>query len=151
TLVTGGGDRGVLFRDWPSGKVLRQIDTGGRGIEHMAIAGDGRRLQVLFWGGQVLHTFDLATGAEVRLPPDCYESAVDGASATPDGMLLSFARDGTVRAWDPATGKAVSRPAVDFDPNAGGVAVSGDGRLVATPGSGIGAVRVYERATGKLL
>ncbi len=151
TLATGGADRGVLLREWPSRELIRRIDTAGRGIERMAIAGDGRRLQVLFWGSRALHTFDLATNAEVRLPFDGHEVGVHGVAAMPDGMLLSFARDGAVRVWDPATGKADSRPAIEFDPNAGGVAVSGDGRLLAAPGSGIGAVRVYERATGKLL
>jgi RNA polymerase sigma factor (sigma-70 family) len=151
TLVTGDGDRCVLLRAWPSGKVIRAIDTGGRGIERMAITGDGRRLQVLFWGQQALHRFDLATGAEIPLPLDCHESGVYGVAATPDGMLLSFARDETVRVWDPATGKAVSRLAPQFDPSAGGVAVSGDGRLLAVPASSTPSVRVYERATGKLL
>src|SRR5258707_6057955 len=38
-LFTGGNDSFVLEREWPSGKVLRTIDLGRKGIGEMAVSG----------------------------------------------------------------------------------------------------------------
>jgi RNA polymerase sigma factor (sigma-70 family) len=150
-LVTGGGDTSALVREWPSGTVIRRLDTQSRYIERMEVSGDGRRLQMLFWGEQALHFFDLATGKELPVPLECHEAGVYGVATASDGKLLSFGKDATVRTWDPATGKAIGRLSVEKDLNAGGFAVSADGRLLAVPTSNIDAVCLSERATGKLL
>ncbi len=69
----------------------------------------------------------------------------------PDGKLLSFSKDATIRTWDVKTGEAVGRLAVEQDLNAAGFAVSRDGRLLAVTSSAMNAIHVYERATGKLI
>jgi WD40 repeat protein len=149
TLVTGGNDSFVRVRAWPSGKVVRTIDLGRGAIERMAISGDGRQLRILFWGEQALHFYDLKTGKELPSPRESHKASVYGVVVAPDGKLLSFSKDATIRTWDPATGEALGRLPVEQDLNAGGFAVSGDGRLLATPNSDLTAVLVYERATGK--
>jgi WD40 repeat protein len=153
TIVTGGNDSFVLVRDWPSGKVVRTIDLGrADGIQRMTIAGDPPRLEVLFWGEQALHFYDLGTGKERASPPDSHQSDVYGAALAPDGHLLSYSKDGTIRTWDLKTGKVVGLLPVEQDLNASGFAVSPDGRLLAvTPNSAINVIHVYERATGKLI
>jgi WD40 repeat protein len=115
----------------------------------MTVAGDPPRLEVLFWGEQALHFYDLKTGKERAPLPESHQSDVYGAALTPDGKLLSFSKDATVRTWDLKTGQVVGRLAVEQDLNAGGCAVSGDGRLLAVTDNEIDTIHVYERATGK--
>ncbi len=118
----------------------------------MTVAGDPPRLEVLFWGEQALHFYDLGTGKERAAPPDGHQSDVYGAALAPDGNLLSYSKDGTIRTWDLKTGKVVGLLPVEQDLNASGFAMSRDGRLLAvTPNSAINIIHVYERATGKLI
>jgi WD40 repeat protein len=149
TVVTGGNDPFVLVRNWPSGEVVRTINLGRWAIERMAVSSDGRRLEVLFWGEQALHFYDLATGKESPAPREGHQGAVYGVAVAPDGKLLSFSKDSTVLTWDLATDKVVGRLDVEQDLNAGGFALSGDGRLMALPSGDHTAIYVYERVRGK--
>src|SRR5262249_50587560 len=115
----------------------------------MAVSADGRRLEVLFWGEQALHLYDLATGKPLPAPLECHRSVVYGVAAAPDGALLSFGCDSAVRTWDLRARKAVGLLPGEQDLNAGGFALSRDGRLLAVSNSFEHAVMLYERATGK--
>jgi RNA polymerase sigma factor (sigma-70 family) len=150
-LYTGGNDSFVLERAWPSGKVLRRIDLGRMGISELAVSGDGRRLEILFWGEKALAFFDLETGKRIPEPIDGHRSTIYGIGCAPDGSLITFASDATVRTWDAKAGKAIAQFKVELDLNAGGFALSADGKRVAVPKGDIDGVHVYERATGKLL
>ena len=148
-IITGSNDPFVLVRAWPSGRVVRTIDLGRSAIERMAVSGDDRRLEVLFWGEQALHFYDLTTGRELPAASEGHQAAVYGVALAPDGKLLSFGRDATVRTWDPATGEVIGQVSVGQDLDGGGFAVSRDGRLLAASDSGDSALWLYERATGK--
>lgn len=147
-LVVGAGPS-TSVRAWPSGETLRTIALGRRGVERLAVSGDGRRLEVLFGGEQALHFYDLKTGKEQPAPQDGHEAAVYSVAFAPDGTLLSYGRDATMRNWDVKKGHLVGRMSFGQNSVECGCAISRDGRLLAVPDSKDNAVEVYERASGK--
>jgi RNA polymerase sigma factor (sigma-70 family) len=151
TLFTGGNDDFLLERDWLSGKVRRRIELGRTGVSHLQISGDGKRLELLFWGEEALTFIDLATGKPLPDAAGGHRAGVYGIATMPDGKLISTSGDATVRTWDPKTGAEVARFPVEQDLNGYGFALSDDGRLVAVPRGDVKGLHVYECATGKRL
>lgn len=151
TLFTGGSDDFVLERDWPSGKVRRKIELGRKGVEQMAVSGDGKRLHVMFWGEQQLSFYDLETGKLMPPPADAHRSDVYGIATAPDGSLVTFGRDEAVRTWNIKSGNTTDLLPVEMDLNAKGFALSADGRFVAVPKGDIDGIHIYDRSTKKLV
>jgi RNA polymerase sigma factor (sigma-70 family) len=151
TLFTGGNDDFLLERDWPSGKVRRRIELGRTGVSHLNVSGDGKCLELLFWGEEALTFIDLATGKPLPDADAGHRAGVYGIATLPDGKLISTSGDATVRTWDPKTGAEVARFPVEQDLNNYGFAVSDDGRLVAVPRGDLKGIHVHDRATGKRL
>jgi WD40 repeat protein len=141
----------VLERAWPSGKPLRIIGLGRTGVQELAVSGDGKRLEVMFWGEQALAFHDLETEKPIPEAIDGHRGSVYAVACAPDGSLVTFACDATVRTWDLKEGKATAQIKVQRDLNAGSFALSADGRRVAVPKGDIDGILIYERATGKLL
>jgi WD40 repeat protein len=145
-------DKTMRVWDVQTGRCLRSFDVGYVGFPFetsLALTDDGRSallaraLGVEIWdldSGQRTHTFDghTKTVHAVRL-------CADGT------LVLSASADGTIRAWDTATGRCAAVVETDSD-GVWALAASTDGRLALSSGSGPDrAVRLWEVATGRLL
>jgi WD40 repeat protein len=146
------GDRAgvVRIRD-RTGKLLRSLLAGGQseidGVESVCFSRDGTRLAAGTEGG-LIRLWETAGGKPVadlrghmgsQFRPDEPGSVNSLAFAPDDQTLVSSGDDGTVRLWNPRTGKALKvlrpppDPRDDFGPEdrAGQVAFSPDGAVLA--------------------
>jgi WD40 repeat protein len=150
TLVSGGNDPYVLVRDWPSGKVRRQLDLGqGRPVAHLFVSADGRTLNVLFRSEKTLHRYDLDSGQLLPVPADTHRADVCGVVLAQDGCLVSLGQDNVLRTWD--LGKARQVHQVRLGPLAccGPFGLSPDGKLVAFAEYNEKSIVICDTNTGK--
>jgi WD40 repeat protein len=150
-LYTGCFDSFVVEREFPSGKPIRKIEFDRNVVIKMAVSPDGKRLEAVFEGEQALTFYDLKTGKQLPEPIASHRSAVYGVECAPDGSLISFGSDRSVRTWDLKQGKAVAQIAVNRDLNGCGFALSADGARVAVANDDSKSIGIYERQTGKRL
>jgi RNA polymerase sigma factor (sigma-70 family) len=150
-LYTGCYDTFVIEREWPMGKPIRKIELGRDRVQRMAVSPDGKRLEVVFEGEQALIFYDLETGKQLPEPIEGHRSTVYGIECAPDGSLISFGSDRSVRTWDLKQGKSVAQFAVELDLNGRGFALSADGTRVAVPDYDVKSIGIYERRTGNRL
>ena len=146
TLQTGSGPHGgvVIVAFSPGGKLLA------------AVYGDGT---VRPWNpatghpGATLHATSARNGAPAVALSQGGQLLATAVAFRPDGTLLATgASDGTVRLWNPATGRQVGKTLHTSSQNTGvhSVAFSPRGKLLAA-GAGDGTVRLWNPVTGRLV
>ena len=150
-LYTGCYESFVIEREWPTGKPIRKIELGRDRFHRMAVSRDGKRLEVVFEGEQALIVYEMATGKPLPEPIESHRSTVYGSECAPDGSLVSFGKDRSVRTWDLKHGKPVAQFAVELDLNGRSFALSADGTRVAVPNYNVKSIGIFERLTGKRL
>jgi RNA polymerase sigma factor (sigma-70 family) len=144
----------VRLWDAATGKQVRLLESGARGVSAVAFAPDGKTLAV-GCADQSVSVWELASG-QVRAVLRDPESGVGSVAFSPDGKLLAASNGKAVRLWDVATGHELRRCARGpKDGPPGGmetltVRFSADGKTVAS-GSGDGSVGRWDVATGKEL
>ncbi len=147
-VLTGGGNSLVQVWDWPSGKRKRQINIGNRTIHSLAVLPDGRHAQLIFWGENTLRLFDLETGRELRPPLEGHRGPVAGMAIAPDGKVVSAGADNTIRIWDLPSGRLLHTYRTTFPVGASSLALSSNGRLVATADFNRGKILLHDRDRG---
>lgn len=99
-LVSGGDDFRVLVWDITTGTARNLTRHDGK-VAGLAVSPDNRLVASASWDGSIGLT-DLQTGESRRLTG--HEAGVNAVTFAPGGLLYSGSADGTLRAWDVATG-----------------------------------------------
>jgi len=146
------GHRGGMIVIWDpvAGKVIRQWQAHDLTVSSVAFSPDGGTLLSGAVREDALRLWDVSTGREVR-PLAGHHAPVDRLDFSPDGQaLFSVARDKQTLHWDLAT----ARQRLWFDWHVfgpGRLALSPDGKTVATWERAVRLVRLWDAATGKEL
>jgi WD40 repeat protein len=150
-LAVGDGSYGTSGR--PNGRVLVWETATGRRtrtfeghqnyVRSVAFSPDGKRLAS---GSDAVRVWDLSSGKQVRRFPQ--RDFIDALAFTRDGRALVAGGEEAV-VWDLTSGEELHRLGGEHGWVAG-VALSPDGRRLATTGSD-GLVRLWDFATGKEL
>src|SRR5262249_16338223 len=150
TILTGGNDPFVQVWDWPAGKLRRKIELDDeRGLNSLGVSHDGKRAEIVIWGERATRFYDLKTGKKMPSPHPAHRGPVYGLAVTADGKLISAGLDNTVRVWDATTGRQLREMATQFPVGPSTMAVSADGRLVATADFNRGIIALHDCVTGK--
>jgi WD40 repeat protein/uncharacterized protein YjiS (DUF1127 family) len=150
TVLTGGTDSLVLVWDWPAGTLRRTIDLStDRQTDGLSISADGKRAEINILGEKAVRFFDLQTGK--ALPEmEAHHGIVYGVAVAPDGKVVSGGDDRTFRVWELRTGRQLHVYRTEHPVGFSSLALSADGRLVATADLNWGKVALHERDTGRL-
>jgi WD40 repeat protein len=129
TLVFGGFDKLLRFRDAATGKVrlTLPVERPNEYIDALFFSPDGRTLATCHHGGTV-YLRDPQTGAARQRLHGFTTVAWDG-SFSPDGKWLAVAGDRAIRVWEVATGAALAR-FEGHEARALGAVFGSDGRTV---------------------
>ncbi len=95
----------LYFWDFASGRELRRVEGFRAGANSLAFAPDGRTIAAASGYEPIVRIRDVATGREV-FPHSGHAGQVAAVAVSPaDGTVFTGSYDGTVRHWDPATGR----------------------------------------------
>jgi WD40 repeat protein len=144
-LATGGGDGVARLWDAASGKELRAF-APTLGCSALALSGDGQRLVTAANNG-VIRLWDTSTGKVLRTFSGHTGPNFSVALSADGSKLVTSGQDQLVRLWDVATGKELRT----FAYGQALVALTPDGKWLATGNAGTGWVSLWDVDTGKEL
>jgi WD40 repeat protein len=143
--LSGSVDGTLRLWDLASGACLRLVQGDRLGVNAVALTADGHRV---LSAGRTLQVADLAGGAAPRVLAEQAGSPPSAVALTPDGHLgVSGHLDGSLWVWNLETGN----PLLDLRGQGGplrSVAVTPDGRHLASDGRGAAVVVLWDRAAG---
>jgi WD40 repeat protein len=138
-------DRFVRVWNFPSGDLVRSLDTRSKPITGLQLSDDGRLLAISNEKGSI-ELWDVASG-RVQAEPSA-SSAIYNPTISPDNHLLAGITDYDVPVWDLTTGKRMATLRTLFG-HPMSLAFSPDSTLLATADQDT-AIRVYDAHTGTL-
>ncbi|MCI0458952.1 MAG: WD40 repeat domain-containing protein [Gemmataceae bacterium] len=144
----GAGKSPVLLWDLETGKRTAELKGGQGGVESLAFSPNGRLLAVTGYHRGV-EIWEVAT-AQIRQTFTKHASQPSRAVFTPDGKGLIVTARQAIHAWDLASEKQLRLFTADKQLADGSLALSPDGRLLATA-SLDRMVRLWDIATGEEL
>jgi WD40 repeat protein len=150
-LASGSNDGTAAIWDAATGAKLVTLSEhqAGKGIAAMAFSPDGSNIVVGNEGGDI-RVCDTETGKEIMKFPG-NQGSVATLAYYPDGRrILSGSWNGEAKVWDAATGTQVLTIKAEQDTRLKGfMAISHDGRLIATSTSTQGNIILWDGETGK--
>jgi len=150
-LAAGSNDGTAAIWDATTGAKLVTLSEhqAGKGIAAMAFNPDGSNIVVGNEGGDI-RVCDTETGKEVMKFAG-NQGSVATLAYYPDGRrILSGSWNGTAKVWDAATGTEILTIKAEQDTQLKGfMAISHDGRLIATSTSTQGNIILWDGETGK--
>jgi WD40 repeat protein/transcriptional regulator with XRE-family HTH domain len=142
-LATGTASGQVRVWDWRTGQNLLRTQHDG-GVQGVYFSSDERRLATASLDGTV-RVWDLDDGRELLRMASSDRHPIYSMGVSKDGRYIATGEIGAVRLWDVASGREELQ--LPHDSLVNGVAISDDGRLLATAGRD-GTVRLFELPSG---
>lgn len=135
----------VTLRDVGSGREVGRLSSGPTIIVDGRWSKDGTKL--VGAGAYRCWVWDVKSGKAFGPTVPSHNSQVTQLAFTSDGRLLSSSDDSTIRAWDPNTGKELSR--LQAGAAVWQFAASPDGSLMASSSFDPGTVHVWDSKSNK--
>jgi RNA polymerase sigma factor (sigma-70 family) len=150
TLITGEKAGTVRVWDVASGKERTSFrpDTIGHSVDSLAISPDGKTVATNSGGifSSSVALWDATNGKLLSDLPG-HPSAITATTFAPDGAkIYTIGKDRTLRTWDPASGRELSRAGAEPSTS---LAVSPDGKTLFAAGED-GSIRVLDAQTGRV-